>query len=133
MTNSVMQIPAAAPLDALTHFSGRFSFETDCWEVWDASRSGAPGFVLIDVRSPELFLKGHIPGAVNIPHGKITEGRMAEYAPQALFVVYCAGPHCNGADKGAVKLAKLRRPVKKMIGGVMGWLDEGFELAAGSS
>jgi hypothetical protein len=25
-------------------------------------------------------------------------------------------------------LAKLGRPVKKMIGGVTGWLDEGFSL-----
>ena len=43
-------------------------------------------------------------------------------------MVYCAGPHCNGADKAAVKLAKLGRPVKKMIGGVTGWVDEGFDL-----
>ena len=63
----------------------------------------------------------------------MTAERMAQYPRATAFVVYCAGPHCNGADKGAVKLAKLERPVKKMIGGVMGWLDEGFELAAGSS
>ena len=43
-----------------------------------------------------------------------------------LFVVYCAGPHCNGADKAALRLAKLGRPVKVMIGGVTGWADEGF-------
>jgi hypothetical protein len=35
-----------------------------------------------------------------------------------LFVVYCNGPHCNGADKAA----------KKMIGGVEGWKAEGFDL-----
>ena len=40
--------------------------------------------------------------------------------------MYCAGPHCNGADRAAVRLARLGRPVKKMIGGVTGWLDEGF-------
>jgi rhodanese-related sulfurtransferase len=44
------------------------------------------------------------------------------------FVVYCAGPHCNGTEKAAIRLAKLERPVKKMIGGVTGWLDEGFNL-----
>ena len=37
----------------------------------------------------------------------------------------------NGADKAALKLALLGRPVKKMIGGVTGWLDEGFTLAEG--
>jgi rhodanese-related sulfurtransferase len=44
-------------------------------------------------------------------------------------VVYCAGPHCNGAHRAAVKLAALEYPVKEMMGGVMGWLDEGFSLA----
>jgi hypothetical protein len=29
-------------------------------------------------------------------------------------------------------LAKLQRPVKLMIGGLTGWLDEGYSLATGS-
>ena len=48
-------------------------------------------------------------------------------------MTYCAGPHCNGANKGAIRLAQLGRPVKEMIGGVTGWLDEGFRLAAGEA
>lgn len=56
---------------------------------------------------------------------------MAQWPDQTLFVVYCAGPHCNGADRAAIRLARLGRPVKKMIGGVTGWLDEGFELDRG--
>jgi rhodanese-related sulfurtransferase len=40
-------------------------------------------------------------------------------------VVYCAGPHCNGADVAALKLAELGRPVKMMLGGLTGWQDEG--------
>ena len=43
-----------------------------------------------------------------------------------LFVVYCAGPHCNGADRAALKLSHLGRPVKVMLGGMTGWADEGF-------
>ena len=71
---------------------------------------------------------GHLPGAVNLPHGRITERNLAEYSPNTLFVVYCGGPHCNGADRAGVRLARLGRPVKKMIGGVEGWKDEGFSL-----
>jgi len=44
-------------------------------------------------------------------------------------VTYCAGPHCNGAARAAIRLAKLGRPVKIMTGGITGWLDEGFALA----
>jgi rhodanese-related sulfurtransferase len=43
-------------------------------------------------------------------------------------VVYCSGPHCNGADRAALRLARLGRQVKKMIGGISGWKDEGFSL-----
>lgn len=63
----------------------------------------------------------------------IVDRNLAPYAADTLFVVYCAGPHCNAADRAAVALARLGRPVKKMIGGVTGWLDEGFELAREAS
>jgi rhodanese-related sulfurtransferase len=121
--------PAASPL-ALSHFAAALGFETDCWDVHDAL-SAQPDFVLVDVRSPELYARGHVPGAINIPHGKIIDSRLSEYPPDTLFVVYCAGPHCNGGHKGAIRFARLGRPVKLMIGGMTGWLDEGFELAQG--
>jgi rhodanese-related sulfurtransferase len=95
------------------------------------SRLIATDFVLLDVRGPVLYQSGHVPGAIHLPHGKITERKMNEWPSDTLFVVYCAGPHCNGANKAAVKLAKLGRPVKEMIGGVAGWIDEGFKLAIG--
>jgi len=121
---------AAAPADAaLAHFEARLGFETDCWDTHHAMTTGTPDFVLLDVRTPALFAAGHVAGAINLPHGKITERRMAEWPADTLFVVYCAGPHCNGACKAAVRLARLGRPVKEMIGGIEGWKDEGFELA----
>jgi rhodanese-related sulfurtransferase len=66
--------------------------------------------------------------AVNLPNWKVKAPVLKQYPENTLFVVYYAGPHCNGADKAAVHLAKLGRPVKKMIGGVTGWIDEGFDL-----
>ena len=93
---------------------------------------GVTDFVLLDVRSPALFEKSHIPGAIHLPHGKMTERRMAAWPAETLFVVYCAGPHCNGANKAAIRLARLGRPVKEMIGGMTGWADEGFAFAAGT-
>ena len=89
---------------------------------------GAADFVLLDVRSPALYRAGHVPGARNLPHGKIVASALAEVPAETMFVVYCAGPHCNGAHRGAIRLARLGRPVKLMVGGVTGWLDEGFAL-----
>ena len=77
-------------------------------------------------------MQGHVPGAINVPHAKIIAGTMAKYPQDTVFVVYCAGPHCNGAHRAALRLAQLGRPVKIMLGGITGWLDEGFELAMAS-
>jgi rhodanese-related sulfurtransferase len=132
MPNAVTQVPAAPPELALQHIESGVAFETDCWDTHDALSKGRPGFVLLDVRSPELFAKGHVPGSVNIPHGKIIGSRMDAYAPSTLFVTYCAGPHCNGAARAAAKLARLGYGVKLMAGGITGWQDEGFALESGS-
>lgn len=118
----------ADPSDAVRHFQSLLRFETDCWDVHEELESGAPTFVLLDVRGAAGYAAGHLPEAQHLYHGKIGERRLAQFPPDTVFVVYCAGPHCNGADKAAVKLAALGRPVKKMIGGIEGWKDEGFEL-----
>jgi rhodanese-related sulfurtransferase len=133
MTSPVSMIPAAPAADALRYFEARLAFETDCWDVHDSLSRNAADFVLLDVRSPALFAASHIPGAINLPHGKMTERRMAEWPAETLFVVYCAGPHCNGANKAAVRLARLGRPVKEMIGDMNGWADEGFAFATGTA
>ncbi|HEY9412309.1 MAG TPA: rhodanese-like domain-containing protein [Jiangellaceae bacterium] len=128
--SAVTSTPAAPPDDAAAHYAALLAYETDCWDVHDATTRGIDDFVLLDVRSPELYAAGHLAGAINLPHGRIVERNLAGFPPYATFVVYCAGPHCNGADKAALRLARLGRPVKKMIGGVTGWLDEGFTLTS---
>lgn len=126
----VTEIPAASSDLALAHFEAEFGFETDCWDVHFAVSNGAKDFILLDVRSHDAFDRGHVPTANSLPHGKIIASKLADYPLDALFVVYCAGPHCNGATRAAVRLAKLGRPVKLMRGGVTGWIDEGFDLVS---
>ena len=84
--------------------------------------------MLLDVRGAELYRAGHVPKALNIPVETISPESMKKFSQSTNFVVYCAGPHCNGANKAAIRLAKMGRPVKEMIGGVTGWLDEGLTL-----
>ncbi len=118
--SAVTETPAATRDEAVEHFSSEFRFETDCWDVHEAIGSDDPCFVLIDVRSPELYARGHVSGAINLPHRKIIESKILEWDPSTLFVTYCAGPHRNGAVRGALRLAKLGRPVKIMAGGITG-------------
>lgn len=127
--SSAVSRPAAAPSpDALAHFEALLAFETDCWDVHHAITNHRQDFVLLDVRGEEAWNKGHVMNSISLPHARINEDALKAWPADTLFVVYCAGPHCNATEKAAVRLARLGRPVKKMIGGVCGWLDEGFTL-----
>jgi len=130
MASHVSAIPAAAPSEAASHFARKLSLETDCWDVHESLKKGPVDFVLLDVRGRQAFARGHVPGAISLPHAEITAERMMSWPHDTLFVVYCAGPHCNGAARAAVRLAELGRPVKLMVGGITGWLDEEFALEA---
>lgn len=128
MASAVSRVPAADPERALAHFTGLLEFETDCWDVHHAITNNRKDFVLLDVRGEAHFKDGHIAGAISLPHARINADRLKKFPAHTLFVVYCAGPHCNATEKAAIRLARLGRPVKKMIGGVTGWIDEGFSL-----
>ncbi len=126
--NAVTEVAPAPSEDAVAYFQHLLTVETDCYDVHQALKRDERGFILLDVRSLEAYATGHLPHAISFPHRRITETRLAQYAADTLFVVYCSGPHCNGADRAALWLARLGRPVKKMIGGITGWRDEGYEL-----
>ena len=130
----VAETPAAESADAQRFFSAKLRYETDCYDVHADLENGAADFVVIDVRSAEAYAAKHVPGALNIPHARMTAERMAEFAPDTLFVVYCWGPGCNGATKAAVKLSALGYAVKEMIGGIEYYAErEGYPVESGAS
>lgn len=129
--SSVSEFTAATSEEAIAHFQRRLSVETDCADVHTAIENHDIDFVLLHVvGSEQTFARRHLPGAIHLPHRLMSAERMNEWPPETLFVVYCAGPHCNGADRAALKLAQLGRPVKIMIGGLTGWEDEGLAFVA---
>lgn len=129
----VTEFPAANAADAAAHFRQRLSLETDCADVYAAQQGGEMDFVLLHVvGSAEAFARRHLPGALHLRHGEISAQRMQQWPDDTVFVVYCAGPHCNGADRAALKLALLGRAVKIMIGGITGWEDEGYAFSGTS-
>ncbi|HET8625123.1 MAG TPA: rhodanese-like domain-containing protein [Gemmatimonadales bacterium] len=126
--NPVTEVAAAPSEHAIAHFQRLLTLETDCYDVHQALGRKEPGFVLFDVRGPDAYAAGHVPQAVHFPYRRMTDATLSVYPPDTLFVVYCAGPHCNGADRAALRLAELGRRVKKMIGGIAGWKYECYEL-----
>lgn len=131
MTSLISRIPPASADEAYAHFSNRLRLETDCSDVYYSQQIGQIDYVLVDVRGTAAFANGHVPGAINLPTKTITSERLAEFPADSLFVVYCAGPHCNGVHRAAARIAQLGYAVKEMIGGVTGWLDEGLSLSNG--
>lgn len=77
MGTLVTETPAAPSGAAVQHFENMLAFETDCWDVHESLKAPERDFVLVDVRGPDAFAEGHIQGAINIPHAKMTTGRMA--------------------------------------------------------
>lgn len=128
MPSAVTTPPPAPSAEALAHFESLLRFETDCADVQAALSRGKPDFVLVDVRGPNAFRSARVPGAINLPHAQISVEQLEAWPKDTVFVTYCAGPHCNGAQRGAIRLAALGRPVKMMAGGLSGWIDEGFRL-----
>lgn len=124
----VLERKTSQPQNAMIHFESKLANETDPSDVYYDLQNGETDFMILDARSPEAFAKGHIPGAISMPHRKISEGATATWPKDKLIVVYCYSPACNAAAKAAVKLISLGFTVKEMIGGIEYWKEEGYPL-----
>lgn len=90
---------------------------------------GKPPYLLIDVREPNEFAAGTIPGAIAIPRGQlelqITKATQDENQP---IVCYCGGG--TRSLFAAKQLATMGfKNVKSMAGGFRGWKEGGGEVA----
>jgi rhodanese-related sulfurtransferase len=124
----VNEHPPAAPDAARAHFLTRLSVETDPADVHLDLERAPDRIQIVDVRSPEAYAACHVPGAVNLPHRSIDEQTTAALDRDRTVVVYCWGPGCNAAQKGAARLSALGFPVKEMIGGLEYWRHEGHAV-----
>jgi rhodanese-related sulfurtransferase len=123
--SATLDHPAADPNLAALHFADRLAYEADCSDLGADIAAGLGGFVIVDCRSRQLYDEGHVPGAISLPHRRITAESVAELLPPDLLVItYCNGPHCNASTRGAHRLALLGREVKEMPGGMDGWVRE---------
>ena len=112
---------------AIEHFAAKLRFETDPSDVAAAFAAGEE-FVLVDVRGLASWHQGRVAGAIHVPHAEIPE-RAADLIPAGTpVVVYCWGPGCNGATRGALQFSRLGYAVKEMIGGFEYWAREGLEI-----
>ena len=114
------------------HYQNKLDFEIDSWDLHVALEAGEE-VVVIDARSPESYARGHIPGAVNIPHRTMSADTTAHLDKNALVVTYCDGIGCNGSTKGALQMLRLGFRVKELIGGLEWWRRDGHPIHQGET
>lgn len=101
--------------------------EWDAEMLRDALERDAQGVRVIDVRTPdEVARVGTIPGAAHLPLAALPL-RAGEIDDNATIVVYCHSG-ARSAQACAFLLARGRRNVYNLRGGIIGWAGRGFPV-----
>ena len=90
-----------------------------------------PGTTLVDVRTPEEYAQGHLPGAVNIDVSSPDfAARLATLDPAAPYAVYCHSGNRSGA--AVAEMAAMGfTGAYHLAGGIGAWQDAGGEVVTG--
>jgi len=86
-----------------------------------------PDLLVVDVLSAASFAKNHIPGAINVPLGRLErelDGYFAKLAKDRPIVVYCASAKCHASTKAAeLLMARGFTKVMDYQDGLAGWQE----------
>lgn len=82
---------------------------------------------VLDVRPPEEYRAGHIPGAVSVPLAEL-ERRFADLPHDREIVAYCRGPYCVMAVEAVEALRARGFKAVRMEEGVPDWRARGLPV-----
>lgn len=110
------------------YFNARDTMEAISREAL-AERLRAGLVTVLDVRSPDEFAQGHLPGARNIPFRELEE-RLGELPPDAEIVAYCRGPYCVYAVEAVAALRAKGFSALRLEDGFPEWKAAGLAIEA---
>ena len=91
-----------------------------------AQRESEAAPVVIDVRTPEEYASGHIPGAVNVPFDQVAQ-RISEIDASHGVALYCmVGPRARKGESAL--LAAGYEKVFHLEGGLAAWQAAGLPV-----
>jgi len=98
-------------------------------ELADRMRDGL--VTVIDVRPPDEFALGHVPGAINVPLGDLP-ARLSELGKDKEVVAYCRGPWCVMSFEAVAALRSHGYAARRLADGMPEWRAAGMavEVAA---
>ena len=95
-------------------------------ELLDRVRDGL--VPVIDVRPPEEYSAGHVPGAVNVPLSELEHYMMKGLGSGQEIVAYCRGPHCVLAFDAVARLRKKGLKARRLEDGYPEWKTAGLPV-----
>lgn len=109
------------------YYTSKDTFEAVTYE--EVLERGRKGLVtVLDVRPPEEFEAGHVPGAVNIPIEEL--GRRLRELPKGKEVIaYCRGPFCLMSFEAVELLRKKGLKARRLQDGMPEWRLAGLPVA----
>jgi ArsR family transcriptional regulator len=84
---------------------------------------------VLDVRPEDEFALGHLPGALNIPLGKL-EQRLGELPADREIIAYCRGPYCILSFEAVAALRSQGYRVRRLEDGYPEWKAAGLPIEA---
>lgn len=94
-------------------------------ELLDRAKKGL--VTVLDVRPPEEFAAGHVPGAINIPVHEL-EKRLAELPKRKEVVAYCRGPYCLMSYDAVAMLRRKGLKARRLEDGLPEWRLAGLPV-----
>jgi rhodanese-related sulfurtransferase/DNA-binding HxlR family transcriptional regulator len=85
---------------------------------------------VLDVRPPEEYVAGHVPGAVNVPLSELKH-YLKTLKPEQEIVAYCRGPHCVLAFDAVARLRKKGLKARRLEDGFPEWKTSGLPVETG--
>lgn len=84
---------------------------------------------VLDVRPEDEFALGHLPGAINIPLGKLKD-RLGELTADREIIAYCRGPYCVLSFEAVAALRARGYLVHRLEDGYPEWKAAGLPIEA---
>jgi rhodanese-related sulfurtransferase len=117
-----------SPKKAARFFEAKMAFTTGPVEL-DGMIKQNENINIVDVRSPEDYATGHIPGAVNRPKG--TWVSSAGLSKGKNNIIYCYSEVCHLAAAAAREFASRGYPVMELEGGFEEWQSHHLPVEIG--
>jgi rhodanese-related sulfurtransferase len=83
--------------------------------------------VVLDVRPPEEYAAGHLPGALSVPLAEL-KAKLDSLPKRKAIVAYCRGPYCVYALEAVRLLRKKGLRASRLDEGVVEWRARGLPL-----